>query len=63
MLRQLPFVRRLRMQTKIKNRDELLSHGDMESKRIVLDIAEKTLQHLDSYRRIKSMPAWKAVCL
>ena len=31
------------MQMKIKNRDILLSHGDIESKRIVLDIAEKTL--------------------
>ena len=43
------------MQMKIKNRDILLSHGDIESKRIVLDIAEKTLQHLDAYQRIKSI--------
>lgn len=43
------------MQMKIKNRDILLSHGDVESKRIVLDIAEKTLQHLDAYERIKSI--------
>ena len=43
------------MQTKIKNRDILLSHGDIESKRIVLDIAEKTLRHLDAYERIKSI--------
>ena len=30
------------MAIKIKNRDVLLSHGDVESKRIVLDVAEKT---------------------
>ena len=41
------------MQTKIKNRDVLLSHGDVESRKIVLDIAERTLQQLDSYERIK----------
>lgn len=40
---------------KIKNRDELLSHGDVESRRIVLDITERTLQKLDSYHRIKSI--------
>ena len=39
------------MQTKIKNREALLSHGDVESRRIVLDIAEKTLQHLDALAR------------
>ena len=43
------------MQTKIKNRDVLLSHGDVESRKIVLDITEKTLQHLDAYERIKSI--------
>lgn len=43
------------MRVKIKNRDELLSHGDIESKRIVLDITEKTLQYLDAYGRIKSI--------
>jgi len=40
---------------KIRNRDELLSHGDREGRRIVLDITEKTLQYLDAYRRIKSI--------
>ncbi len=40
---------------KIKNRNELLSHGDIESRRIVLDITEATLNRLDAYRRIKSM--------
>lgn len=43
------------MQTKIRNRDALLSHGDVESRRIVLDITEKTLRHLDAYERIKSI--------
>jgi glycerate-2-kinase len=41
------------MGEKIKNREELVSHGDTESRRIVLDITEKTLQQLDSRQRIK----------
>ena len=40
---------------KIKNREELLVSGDVESKKIVLDITEKTLQRLDSGTRIKSI--------
>lgn len=40
---------------KIRNRRELCSHGDIESRKIVLDIAEKTLNQLDSYQRIKSI--------
>ncbi len=40
---------------KIKNREEILSHGDVEARRIVLDITDKTLERLDSYRRIKSI--------
>lgn len=43
------------MGMKIRNRDELLSHGDVESRRIVLDITEKTLQALDAYERIRSI--------
>lgn len=43
------------MQIKIKNREALLSHGDIEGRKIVLDITEKTLQHLDAYERIKSI--------
>lgn len=38
---------------KIKNREDLLSGGDVESKRILIDVAEKTLSRLDSYQRIK----------
>ncbi|HWQ78330.1 MAG TPA: DUF4147 domain-containing protein, partial [Anaerovoracaceae bacterium] len=40
---------------KIKNREKLLSHGDVESRRIVLDITEATLKRMDSYHRIKSI--------
>ncbi|MDO4961183.1 MAG: DUF4147 domain-containing protein [Eubacteriales bacterium] len=40
---------------KIKNYEELLSHGCTESRRIVLDITEKTLKRLDSYEIIKSI--------
>jgi glycerate-2-kinase len=43
------------MTEKIKNRQELLSYGDIESKRIVLDITEATLQELDAYKRIKDI--------
>ncbi|MGI6169933.1 MAG: glycerate kinase type-2 family protein [Christensenellales bacterium] len=43
------------MLEKIKNRDVLLSHGDIQARKIVLDITEKTLRKLDSYERIKSM--------
>lgn len=43
------------MNQKIRNRDQILSHGDVESRRIVLDITEKTLQKLDSRGRIKSI--------
>ena len=40
---------------KIKNYDVLTSHGDVESRKIVLDITDKTLQRLDAYNRIKSI--------
>ena len=40
---------------KIRNYEALANHGCTESRKIVLDIAEKTLQQLDSYRRIRSM--------
>lgn len=43
------------MREKIKNKAQLLSHGDVESRRIVLDITERTLQRLDAYERIKSI--------
>lgn len=43
------------MEQKIKNRETLTSHGDRESRGIVLDIAEKTLQKLDARTRIHSI--------
>lgn len=43
------------MNAKIKNRDALLSQGDIGSKQILLDIAEATLWKLDAYERIKSI--------
>lgn len=40
---------------KIKNRDQLISRGDSHGKEILLNIADKTLQELDGYKRIKSI--------
>ena len=40
---------------KIRNSDRILSHGDQESRRIVLDVANHTLERLDGYERIKSI--------
>lgn len=39
----------------IKNAEQLLSTGDQESRTVVLDILDHTLERLDSYNRIKSM--------
>ena len=47
----------------IKNKPELLSHGAQESRRIVLEIAERTLRRLDSYERIKSITRLKGEIL
>ena len=43
------------MERKIKNRADLLSCGDREGRRIVLDIAEKTLRQLDARERIRGI--------
>ena len=40
---------------KIRNSERLLSHGDRDGRKIVLEIADRTLQRLDSYERIKSI--------
>ncbi len=40
---------------KIRNSEDILSSGDVESRRIVLHIADRTLDRLDSYRRITSI--------
>ncbi len=39
---------------KIKNAPELLSHGDTESRRIVLEVTDEVLKRLDSYHRLRS---------
>jgi glycerate-2-kinase len=40
---------------KIRNFEALISHGETDSRRVVLEIADKTLQRLDAYNRIKSI--------
>ena len=40
---------------KIKNHDALVSIGDSASRKIVLEITEKTLRKLDAYERIKGI--------
>jgi len=40
---------------KIRNYEALTSHGDIESRKIVLNITEKTLKKLDAKERIKSI--------
>lgn len=42
------------MGKKIRNVEELLSCGDVESRRMVLEVTERVLQELDGYERIKS---------
>jgi len=39
---------------KIKNAEDLLSHGDVASRRIVLAVTEEVLRRLDSYDRLRS---------
>ena len=46
------------MQRKIKNYEQLLSHGNSESRKVVLDITEATLKYLDAYERIKSIASY-----
>jgi glycerate 2-kinase len=41
------------MNYKIRNKDEILSHGDVKSRKIVLEVTEGVLQKLDAYKRIK----------
>ncbi len=40
---------------KIKNTEEIVGTGDSASRAIVADVAERTLDYLDAYRRIKSI--------
>lgn len=41
--------------TKIRNAPAILSEGDVSSRKVVLDIADRTLERLDSYKRIRSI--------
>ena len=45
----------LQMKTIIKNRRELLSTGDVDSRRVVLDVAEGALRRLNAENRIRSI--------
>lgn len=40
---------------KIRNSAEILAQGDVSSRHVVLEIADKTLARLDSYQRIRSI--------
>ena len=40
---------------KIKNYDRLISGGDVESRKVVLEILEASLQRLDSYLLIRKL--------
>ena len=40
---------------KIRNFEALISHGETHSRTVVLEIADKTLQRLDAYSRIRSI--------
>lgn len=40
---------------KVRNAERILSHGDRESRKIVLEVTDRTLDRLDAYRRIKSI--------
>lgn len=39
----------------IKNRESLMAHGDTESRRIVLELVERTLVRLNAYERIRQI--------
>jgi len=49
--------------TKIKNNAELTSHGDVESRKIVLNITEATLKYLDAYERIRGIASYDGTTL
>ena len=42
------------MRLKIRNKDELIAHGVVDSRRIVLEVTEQVLQKLDVYERLKA---------
>ena len=41
--------------SKIRNLEEILSRGEIASRRIVAEIANRTLERLDSYQRIRTL--------
>jgi glycerate 2-kinase len=43
------------LQLKIRNKDELLAYGVLDSRRIVVEITEQVLQKLDAYERLKAL--------
>ncbi len=43
------------MAEKIRNRQQLISHGDTDSRSIVLNITQRMLERADGYHRIKTM--------
>lgn len=45
----------MRQMKKIKNTAAILKHGDVASRKIVLEIADRTLDRLDSYQRIRGI--------
>ena len=48
---------------KIRNARQILSHGDRNSRRIVLEITDSTLERLDAYERIKSIASMDGATL
>lgn len=50
------------MRWKIKNREELLSYGCRQSRRVVLDITDSVLKELDAYGRIRSILNAREIC-
>jgi glycerate 2-kinase len=42
------------MRLKIRNKNELLAQGVVDSRRVVLEVAEQVLQKLDAYERLKA---------
>lgn len=48
---------------KIKNIDQLISSGEMDTRRIMLDIVERSLQELDSYHIIRNLLKLKGAIL
>lgn len=48
---------------KIRNSKDILSHGDIASRNVVVTIANRTLERLDGYRRIKSITRMEGAVL